>query len=166
MNELTADAIVSGLLLLTTTWCILVYCRLQRLKVDREDLVASIAALNQAVGRAEDALAAIRQATMLADDRPLKRADAAELQERPGLLPVGRPARLGQRLQETLRSPSGAFPSHAAASPATAAGMMSTASPARGGSERATIARRMLAEGDSEPRPADASLFQRFGTLR
>ena len=54
MIELAADLLVAFLLVLTTSWCVLLYRRLDRLRVERSDIETFLAAVDGAVapGRA------------------------------------------------------------------------------------------------------------------
>ena len=56
MIELAANLLVAFLLVLTTSWCVLLYRRLDRLRVERRDIEAFVAAIDGAVraGRAGD----------------------------------------------------------------------------------------------------------------
>ena len=53
MIELAANLLVAFLLVLTTSWCALLYRRLDRLRVERSDIEAFLAAVDGAVRRAE-----------------------------------------------------------------------------------------------------------------
>ncbi|MGD9507302.1 MAG: hypothetical protein AB7I59_23910 [Geminicoccaceae bacterium] len=60
MTSLAADLIVAGLLVLTSTWCAVLYRQLQRLRVDRSDVEAFLSAVDGAACRAELAIAGLR----------------------------------------------------------------------------------------------------------
>jgi hypothetical protein len=62
MVELALQGLLVVLLLLTITWCVIVHYRLRRLRTDRGELEAFIAALGEATGRAEDAVRQMREA--------------------------------------------------------------------------------------------------------
>ena len=48
MMELAANLLVAFLLALTTTWCVLLYRGLDRLRVERRDIEAFVAAIDAA----------------------------------------------------------------------------------------------------------------------
>lgn len=60
--DLAGDLLLAILLLTTTTWCILLSRRLKQLRVDRGDVATFVAAVEAAAGRAEAAIAGIREA--------------------------------------------------------------------------------------------------------
>ena len=60
MVEVVINLVTSLLLLVTTTWCILVYGRLRRFRIERDELEACVAALDRASDRAEAVLATWR----------------------------------------------------------------------------------------------------------
>jgi Domain of unknown function (DUF6468) len=60
MMELAANLLVAFLLALTTTWCVLLYRRLDQLRVERRDIEVFVAAIDAAAQRAESAAAGIR----------------------------------------------------------------------------------------------------------
>jgi len=62
MIELALQGLLVVLLLLTITWCIIVHYRLRRLRTDRGEMEAFIAALGEATGRAEAAVRQMREA--------------------------------------------------------------------------------------------------------
>jgi hypothetical protein len=62
--DLAADLLIAFLLALTTTWCILLYRRLDRLRVERGDIEAFVTAIDAASGRAEAAIAGIRESAL------------------------------------------------------------------------------------------------------
>lgn len=62
MVELALQGLLVVLLLLTITWCVIVHYRLRRLRTDRGELEAFIAALGEATDRAEDAVRQMREA--------------------------------------------------------------------------------------------------------
>jgi|GEM_PF-1862887 len=62
MVELALQGLLVVLLLLTVTWCIIVHYRLRRLRTDRGEMEAFIAALGEATGRAEAAVQQMREA--------------------------------------------------------------------------------------------------------
>ena len=64
MIELAANLLVAFLLVLTTTWCVLLYRRLARLRVERRDIEAFVAAIDTASQRAEAAIAGIRESAV------------------------------------------------------------------------------------------------------
>jgi hypothetical protein len=84
MMELAANLLVAFLLALTTTWCVLLYRRLARLRIERRDIEEFVAAIDAATQRAESATAGIRataheaQQTLRDGDELVKRR-AAEL---------------------------------------------------------------------------------------
>ena len=61
MIELSANLLVAFLLVLTTSWCALLYRRLGRLRVERKDIEAFVTAIDAAARRAEQAIAGIRE---------------------------------------------------------------------------------------------------------
>ena len=60
MTKLIMDLIITGLLMLTSCWCALLYRRLQRLRVERSEIETFLAAVDGASRRAEQAIAGIR----------------------------------------------------------------------------------------------------------
>jgi hypothetical protein len=60
MIGLASDLVMAFLLVLTTSWCVLLYRRLDRLRVERSDIESFIGAVDGAVRRAEQAVAGIR----------------------------------------------------------------------------------------------------------
>ena len=62
MVEVAANLLVAFLLVLTTTWCVLLYRRLDRLRVERRDIESFVAAIDAATQRAETAIAGLRVA--------------------------------------------------------------------------------------------------------
>ena len=93
MIELAANLLVAFLLVLTTSWCVLLYRRLGRLRVERSDIEAFVTAIDAASRRAEAAIAGIRDSALEAQ-RALggqqetgaaarRRADPAGRQRRP-----------------------------------------------------------------------------------
>ena len=66
MIELALQGLLVVLLLLTITWCVIVHHRLRRLRTDRGELEAFIAALGEATGRAENAVRQMREANQAA----------------------------------------------------------------------------------------------------
>ncbi len=60
MIALATDMVMAFLLVLTTSWCVLLYRRLDRLKVERSDIETFLGAVDGAVRRAEQAVAGIR----------------------------------------------------------------------------------------------------------
>jgi hypothetical protein len=84
VTELAANLLVAFLLALTTTWCVLLYRRLDRLRVERRDIEAFVAAIDAATQRAESATAGIRATAheaqqALRDGDELVKQRAAEL---------------------------------------------------------------------------------------
>ena len=84
MIELALQGLLVILLLLTITWCVIVHYRLRRLRTDRGELEAFIAALGEATGRAEDAVRHMRDANQAAlstarDQEHRARQQSAEL---------------------------------------------------------------------------------------
>jgi hypothetical protein len=84
MTELAANLLVAFLLALTTTWCVLLYRRLDRLRIERRDVEAFVAALDAATQRAESATAGLRATAhearqALRDGDELVKQRAAEL---------------------------------------------------------------------------------------
>lgn len=84
MIELAANLLVAFLLVLTTSWCVLLYRRLDRLRVERSDVAAFLAAVDGAVRRAEQAVAGIRDGAgeaqrLLAAEQGQAQQRAAEL---------------------------------------------------------------------------------------
>ncbi len=69
MINLLADLLVAFLLVLTSTWCALLYRRLHRLKVERSDIEAFLSAVDGAVRKAELAIAGIRDGAAEAQRR-------------------------------------------------------------------------------------------------
>lgn len=61
MIELAANLLVAFLLVLTTSWCALLYRRLGRLRVERRDIEVFVTAIDAAARRAEQAIAGIRE---------------------------------------------------------------------------------------------------------
>lgn len=64
MIELAANLLVAFLLVLTTIWCVLLYRRLGRLRVERSDIEAFVTAIDTASQRAEAAIAGIRESAL------------------------------------------------------------------------------------------------------
>jgi Domain of unknown function (DUF6468) len=84
MIELAANLLVAFLLVLTTSWCVLLYRRLDRLRVERSDVESFLAAVDGAVRRAEQAVAGIRDGAgeaqrLLAAEQGQAQQRAAEL---------------------------------------------------------------------------------------
>jgi Domain of unknown function (DUF6468) len=84
MIELVANLLVAFLLVLTTSWCVLLYRRLDRLQVERSDVESFLAAVDGAVRRAEQAVAGIRDGAgeaqrLLATEQGEAQQRAAEL---------------------------------------------------------------------------------------
>jgi hypothetical protein len=82
--ELGADLSMAFLLVLTMTWCVLLYRRLDRLRVERRDIEAFVTAIDTASQRAEAAIAGIRDSAAeaqraLAGQKELAQARSAEL---------------------------------------------------------------------------------------
>ncbi|MFO1047685.1 MAG: hypothetical protein U1E52_07275 [Geminicoccaceae bacterium] len=69
MINLLADLLVAFLLVLTSTWCALLYRRLHRLKVERSDIETFLGAVDSAVRKAELAIAGIRDGAAEAQRR-------------------------------------------------------------------------------------------------
>ena len=69
MTSLIADLIVACLLVLTSTWCAVLYRRFRRLRVERSDVEAFLSAVDGAARRAELAIAGIRDAATDAQRR-------------------------------------------------------------------------------------------------
>lgn len=67
MVELALQGLLVVLLLLTITWCIIVHYRLRRLRTDRGELEAFIAALDEATCRAEAAVRQMREANAVGE---------------------------------------------------------------------------------------------------
>ena len=61
MIDLAVNLLLAFLLVLTTSWCVLLYRRLGRLRVERRDIEAFVAAIDAAARRAEQAIAGIRE---------------------------------------------------------------------------------------------------------
>ena len=80
MIGLAADLVLAVLLVLTTGWCVLLYRRLERLRVERSDVEQFIAAVDGAVRRAEQAVAGIRDGA--ADAQRLLAAEEEQAQKR------------------------------------------------------------------------------------
>ena len=64
MIELAANLLVAFLLVLTTSWCVLLYRRLGRLRVERSDIEDFVTAIDTASQRAEAAIAGIRESAL------------------------------------------------------------------------------------------------------
>lgn len=60
MVELAPDLLVAFLLVLTTTWCVLLHRRLGRLRIERRDIEAFVSAVDAATRQAEAAIGGIR----------------------------------------------------------------------------------------------------------
>lgn len=60
MIELAPDLLVAFLLVLTTTWCVLLHRRLGRLRIERRDIEAFVSAVDTATRQAEAAIGGIR----------------------------------------------------------------------------------------------------------
>ena len=82
MIELAADLLVAFLLVLTTSWCVLLYRRLDRLRVERSDIETFLGAVDGAVRRAEQAVAGIRDGA--AEAQRLLAAEQDQAQQRVG----------------------------------------------------------------------------------
>ena len=80
MINLLADLLVAFLLVLTSTWCALLYHRLHRLKVERSDIETFLGAVDGAVRKAELAIAGIRDGAAEAQRRLA--ADQAVLEQK------------------------------------------------------------------------------------
>lgn len=62
MVELAPDLLVAFLLVMTTTWCVLLHRRLGRLRIERRDIEAFVSAVDTATRQAEAAVGGIRAA--------------------------------------------------------------------------------------------------------
>ena len=80
MIELAANLLVAFLLVLTTSWCVLLYRRLDRLRVERSDIETFLGAVDGAVRRAEQAVAGIRDGA--AEAQRLLAAEQGQAQQR------------------------------------------------------------------------------------
>lgn len=80
MINLLADLLVAFLLVLTSTWCALLYRRLHRLKVERSDIEIFLGAVDGAVRKAELAIAGIRDGA--AETQRRLAADQAALEQK------------------------------------------------------------------------------------
>ena len=131
MIELALQGLLVVLLLLTITWCVIVHYRLRRLRTDRGELEAFIAALGEATGRAEDAVRQMREANQAAlstarDQERRARQQSAELARL-----MDNAVRVVERLDAAveqgatrvaeLRTPSGVTSAARSAPPETAA---------------------------------------------
>jgi hypothetical protein len=81
---IAADLVTAMLLVVTTTWCVLLYRRLERLRVERSDIETFLGAVEGAVRRAEQAVAGIRDGAgeaqrLLAAEQGQAQQRAAEL---------------------------------------------------------------------------------------
>lgn len=102
MIEHAPDLAVAFLLLLTTTWCVLLHRRLGRLRLERRDIEAFVSAVDTATRRAEAAIGGIRDSAAeaqrtLAGQQEAARQRAAELAR---LLDSG--TRMSRRLETSL----------------------------------------------------------------
>ena len=102
MTEFGADLLVAFLLALTTIWCVLLYLRLGRLRVERSDIEAFVAAVDAATRRAERPSRGIRDTAaetqrMLAGQKELAQQRAAELSRL-----ATAPARMARRVEAAL----------------------------------------------------------------
>lgn len=84
MIAIAADLVTAMLLVVTTTWCVLLYRRLERLRVERSDIETFLGAVEGAVRRAEQAVAGIRDGAgeaqrLLAAEQGQAQQRAAEL---------------------------------------------------------------------------------------
>ncbi|MFZ1426081.1 MAG: DUF6468 domain-containing protein [Geminicoccaceae bacterium] len=62
MVELAPDLLVAFLLVVTTTWCVLLHRRLGRLRIERRDIEVFVSAVDTATRQAEAAIGGIRAA--------------------------------------------------------------------------------------------------------
>ena len=80
MVDLGLQLVLVVLLLLTITWCVIVHHRLRRLRADRGELEAFIAALGEATGRAEAAVRQMQEASHAAESTAIEQERRARQQ--------------------------------------------------------------------------------------
>lgn len=102
MVELAPDLLVAFLLVLTTTWCVLLHRRLGRLRIERRDIETFVGAVDKATRQAEAAIGGIRAAAAeaqrtLGAEQEAAQQRAAELTR---LLDSG--GRMARRLETSL----------------------------------------------------------------
>lgn len=99
MSGFLPDLALALLLVLTAFWCALVHHRLRRLRTDRGEIEAFVAALAAASERAETAIAGLREAAAETDRKLTQQAEAARQRtgELARLLDSG--SRLARRLE-------------------------------------------------------------------
>jgi hypothetical protein len=98
VTEFLADLVVGFLLLLTTGWCITLYCRLRHLRVERHDLQEFIAAIAAATERAEAAIGSMREAAGEIEQRLSRHQELAQQR----IAELARLAESGGRLARRL----------------------------------------------------------------
>lgn len=144
--NLLGDFAIAALLILTTSWCMVLSRRLRQLRVDRGDVDAFVAAVEAAVTRAETAIAGIRETareaqTTLLQQRELVDTRAAELVR---LAEGG--SQMARRLELVLQRAA----RHLAEAPLR---RERDAGPAAARTSQNPVAARQ-AQAESEPRPA------------
>lgn len=102
MIELAPDLLVAFLLVLTTTWCVLLHRRLGRLRIERRDIEAFVSAVDTATRHAEAAIGGIRAAAAEAQRTLGGQQEAA--QQRAGELTrlLDSSGRMARRLESSL----------------------------------------------------------------
>ena len=102
MIELAPDLLVAFLLVLTTTWCVLLHRRLGRLRLERRDIEAFVSAVDTATRHAEAAIGGIRAAAAEAQRTLGGQQEAA--QQRAGELTrlLDSSGRMARRLESSL----------------------------------------------------------------
>lgn len=110
--DLAGDLMLAALLVMTTTWCILLSRRLKQLRVDRGDVATFVAAVEAAAGRAEAAIAGIREAASEAQRSLGQQRDAidARMAELARLTEAG--AQMSRRLEVMMHRGAKALAEH------------------------------------------------------
>jgi hypothetical protein len=102
MTSIAADLIVAGLLVLTSTWCAVLYRQLQRLRMDRSDVETFLSAIDAAARRAELAIAGLRDGA--ADSQRRLAVDQQALDQRMAELArlIENAGRMARRVESAL----------------------------------------------------------------
>src|SRR4051794_20932110 len=99
---LLPDAILCALLLATSAWCALVHRRLRSLLTHKGEMAAFIAALGAATGRAEAAIAGLREVAADVDQRQAEQAEVARQRGADLARAIENGGRLARRLEADL----------------------------------------------------------------
>jgi septal ring factor EnvC (AmiA/AmiB activator) len=162
MIDLAANLLVAFLLVLTTSWCVLLYRRLGLLRVERRDIEAFVTAIDVAARRAEQAISGIRE-TAAETQRALD-AEQQQAQQRAGELArlLDSATRMARRIESAVHQGARAMAEEGLARERSAerndpAATSKRGAPAAGGEEPATRSGR--------PR-IDAELLKALEALR